>query len=143
MILIIFPLLPSVKKGKLPAILVLPGSSHRPPQWPRRVHPVGNSRWRKIGRTLCPGYWPRWLRCTSEEKFGWPQILAISHTLKRTKIINLRCMFFWLAVLFWCSTTSFFPPWNINIYILTPPFPLWSRSSGLSERLSPGLKSPQ
>ena len=27
---------------------------------------------------------------------------------KSTKIINLRCVFLWLAVILWCSTTCFF-----------------------------------
>ena len=36
----------------------------------------------------------------------WTQTLASSYTQRSTEVINLRCLFLWLAVTFWCSAAA-------------------------------------
>ena len=72
--------------------------------------------------------------------FNKPDLLPFP-IQENTKIINLRCTFLWLAIIFWCSTTFFFFSSQKLLHIQAPPLPLWNSPSELAEWLYPRLKS--
>ena len=94
MILTIFPFLPSVETGKLPAIPVLPGSNHWLLHSPRTMHPVGFQDGGKEEELCALNIGLDSYDAHLRKNLDDPQILVISHTLKRAKIITLRCLFF-------------------------------------------------